>query len=130
MDVAPLVALQGGSSPNAHPLSQEASFKLTFVSRSQVSPPWSPLRLLPFPNLLPPVTIRTAPDATPPCRGKDNELRQAPSLPQVVWASHHDDASAVRGPDHDGPDSTTYTPTPTPTRTTAPPPPGYLADAT
>ncbi|KAH9021828.1 hypothetical protein EDB85DRAFT_1998412 [Lactarius pseudohatsudake] len=41
------------SSPNARPLSREASFKvfyhyqLTFVSRSQVSSPWSPPRLLP-----------------------------------------------------------------------------------
>ncbi|KAH8981629.1 hypothetical protein EDB92DRAFT_2106905 [Lactarius akahatsu] len=43
----------GGSSPNARPLSQEASFK-----------------------------------------------------PQAVWASHHDDALAARGPDHDGPDLT------------------------
>ncbi|KAH9024729.1 hypothetical protein EDB84DRAFT_1440615 [Lactarius hengduanensis] len=63
------------------------------------------------------VTIRTAPEATPPRRGDDDGLRQAPSLVPSCSPSPHccgtwdDDDAAASDPDRDGPDSAEYYPT-------------------
>ncbi|KAH9012909.1 hypothetical protein EDB84DRAFT_1444474, partial [Lactarius hengduanensis] len=60
------------------------------------------------------VTIRTAPEATPPRRGDDDGLRQAPSLVPSCSPSPHccgtwdDDDAAASDPDRDGPDSAEY----------------------
>ncbi|KAH8994760.1 hypothetical protein EDB83DRAFT_2325122 [Lactarius deliciosus] len=62
------------------------------------------------------VTIRTAPEATPPCRGEDDGLRQAPSLVPSCSLSPRccgtwdDDDAATSDPDRNDPDSAEYYP--------------------
>ncbi|KAH9011672.1 hypothetical protein EDB85DRAFT_2159718 [Lactarius pseudohatsudake] len=71
----------------------------------------------PRPHRIFQVTIRTAPEATPPHRGRDDGLlRQAPSLVPSCSPSPHccgmcdDDDAAASDPNRDGPDPAMYYP--------------------
>ncbi|KAH9044418.1 hypothetical protein EDB85DRAFT_1884934 [Lactarius pseudohatsudake] len=72
----------------------------------------------PFPFPTVEVTICTAPEATPPRKGEDDGLHQAPSLVPSCSLSHRccgmcddDDASAASDPNRNGPDLAAYCPT-------------------